>query len=213
MIILRRNYENKKINITRNNCEVEHSSATDMNHKEQVAYDFHVGERFQKPNDHNQYGLNGGITINPGTCILISTAESVTLPSDVFGVMCSRGSLAAKGLFVGNTKIDPTFSGTLNIPVFNASSNVIHMKQGDAFCTAYFSILEQPVPPGVSKKAPEVDAHNTSRFSRICDFFRVNGLVLLLNALIAGTTAYAATIATQNGATVNSPPPKEGNNQ
>jgi len=120
---------------------------------EHVTIDLSVGDRYQLAGRPEWYELGRPYTLRPGNCILIKTRERITLPQDVFGTLCSKGSLSANGLIVSNTKVDPLFGDHLNIPIFNAGRTTLRVHAGMAFCSICFHTLEQRVPLNIHRRA------------------------------------------------------------
>jgi deoxycytidine triphosphate deaminase len=143
MIILKRNFAARGIVIT--------EMHEDEN--EQVTTDLCIGDRYQIAGKSKWYELRGQYALRPGTCVTVKTHERITLPQDVFGVLCSKGSLSARGLIVSNTKVDPLFGDHLNIPVFNSGRATIRISPGMAFCSICFHMTEQRIAPQVYRKA------------------------------------------------------------
>ncbi|MBI5244187.1 MAG: hypothetical protein HY922_11015 [Elusimicrobia bacterium] len=107
--------------------------------KETVVCDLHVGEntwenRIRRPAPNK-------LKIQPNTCRVIETAEVFTVPDNVFGVICSRASIASRGLYVANAKVDPLYVQPLKLVVFNTTKQTIILKKGEAFCSVFFAKL------------------------------------------------------------------------
>ena len=74
------------------------------------------------------------------------------------GFICSRASLASKGLIVSNLKVDPNYSDTLYITVFNAGTGSIPLEPSAPFCAVVFGQTDgtcnvqtrRPDPEGIS---------------------------------------------------------------
>ena len=60
------------------------------------------------------------------------------------GLICSRASLAARGLIVSNLKVDPNYHDTLYITVFNAGTGTIPLKAEYPFCAVVFCQTQEP---------------------------------------------------------------------
>jgi deoxycytidine triphosphate deaminase len=143
MVILKRNFSARGIIVE--NAQVQPD--------EHVTIDLSVGNRFQVAGKSEWYELRREHRLRPGHCILVKTRERITLPDDIFGILCSKGSLSARGLIVSNTKVDPLFGDELNIPIFNSGRTTISISVGMAFCSICFHTLEQRVPRDVYRRA------------------------------------------------------------
>lgn len=113
--------------------------------KEKVSVDLSVGENYQRSGETDWLKVSDKIVIQPNSCIVIQTAESISMPNNIFGILTTKGSLGAKGIVSANTKLDPLFSGKLSIPVFNVSSRRVELNKGDSFCSMSFWETESPI--------------------------------------------------------------------
>ncbi len=113
--------------------------------EEEVCVDLHVGDSFMEAGSSASYPLDKPYMLNPGACIVVRTKETISLPNDVFGTLCAKGSLAALGFLVPNTKVDPLFAGPLDIALFNAGTRPLSVEKGQAFCSAVFHSLHGPI--------------------------------------------------------------------
>ena len=129
-------------------------SAVEPNTVEKVVVDLCVGNKYWRPEGATPLAAGERLRIKPGECICVQTRESLTLPNNAFGLLCSRGSMSRKGIFVANTKIDPKFSGSLKIPVLNSSKREIELDFGESFCSIAFVALESAV-DGDTRSPPE----------------------------------------------------------
>lgn len=102
--------------------------------------------------------LDEKFILKPNTCVVLETREHITTGPEVLGFICSRASLASKGLIVSNLKVDPNYSDTLYITVFNAGTGSIPLKPRDPFCAIVFGQTDgictvqtrRPDPEGIS---------------------------------------------------------------
>ena len=70
------------------------------------------------------------VDIEPGGFVLAQTLETVTMPSDLMGLVEGRSSLARVGLSVHLTapKIDPGFEGTIALEIANAGPATVRLE-------------------------------------------------------------------------------------
>lgn len=122
---------------------------------EEVCVDLRVGDSFKEAGGSASYPLDKPYTLNPGVCIVVRTKEVISLPKNVFGTLCAKGSLAALGFLVPNTKVDPLFAGTLDIALFNAGTRPLCVTKDGAFCSIIFHTLQGPV----SRTTPRTGIH------------------------------------------------------
>ena len=101
-----------------------------------ASYDFRLGEEYFDPSK-NAGGIvekckNGYITINPFSCVVVSTYEYVNLKTNVVGRFNLRIDLALKGLIVQmGTQVEPGYHGPLFALLQNISDSPIHIKYND----------------------------------------------------------------------------------
>lgn len=112
---------------------------------EEVCVDLRVGESFMEAGSSTSYPFDKPYLLNPGACIVVRTREKISLPKNVFGTLCAKGSLAALGFLVPNTKIDPLFSDNLDIALFNAGTRALNVSKEMEFCSVIFHTLGGPV--------------------------------------------------------------------
>ena len=95
------------------------------------------------------------LKLKPNTCAVLETKEHITTGAQVMGFICSRASLAARGLIVSNLKVDPNYHDTLYITVFNAGTGTIPLKAEDPFCAVVFCQTQEPSRVQTRRPDPE----------------------------------------------------------
>lgn len=93
-------------------------------------------------NANNKENTNNSFVILPYQRYLAVTKEHVWLSKFLVGTLHARATLAAKGLIINSTKIDPNFQGQLLISVFNASNDFVYLKKEEPFLTLILHKLE-----------------------------------------------------------------------
>jgi len=83
----------------------------------------------------------------PGEHILVSTLESIKVPSDLMAVLYPRSSVNRKGLSVDLTGIiDSGYEGQLAVPVRNnTKAQTVRLYPGERFCQVVFDHLDEEV--------------------------------------------------------------------
>lgn len=83
----------------------------------------------------------------PREYVLVSTFESIKVPSDLMAVLYPRSSVNRKGLSVDLTGIiDSGYEGQLAIPVRNnTQAQTVRLYPGERFCQVVFDRLDQDV--------------------------------------------------------------------
>lgn len=104
-----------------------------------VYYDIVVGgKRFVVDDGKN-------ILLKPKQTLVVITAESLRLPSDILGRILTKGVLFSLGVVPVNTYADPGFSGRLGIVMSNISNNYIKISPGEPIAKIEFSRLASAV--------------------------------------------------------------------
>ena len=161
---------------------------------EQVCVDLRVGGSFMEAGGSASYPLDKPYTLNPGVCIVVRTKEIISLPNNVFGTLCAKGSLAALGFLVPNTKVDPLFAGNLDVALFNAGTRPLRVATDMPFCSIVFHTLQGSVAHNTPRAAihiVEVKQQPARRFlravSKHVEYWRgVYGLIAAVLAIIYG---------------------------
>lgn len=101
-----------------------------------LGYDLTIGFAIilDKENDNN-FNKTNKVTIPPGKSALIITKEYVWLSGAVAGTLHARGSLAAKGLYLNSTTVDPNWYGQMTMLIFNSSQYSVELMKNDRFIT------------------------------------------------------------------------------
>jgi len=89
----------------------------------------------------------------PQEYILVSTLESIKMPTDLMGVLYPRSSTNRKGISLDLTGlIDAGYEGQLVLPIRNNTrSQALRLFPGERLCQVAFEELKSPVEPRESK--------------------------------------------------------------
>lgn len=183
MIILRRNFGTSNIEIS--------PDSTESN--EEVCVDLSVGKSYKEAGTSESITMTVPYTLKPGGCIVVETWERVTVPKNVFGFLCSKGSLAGRGLLVPNTKIDPLFSDTLDIAIYNAGKRVLTIEKGMKFCSIVFQQLSEPINSNTPRSGPRI---SNERKNKMAEFISENKVLLVTSLVTVLVSTIGAAIAT-----------------
>lgn len=83
--------------------------------------------------------------LSPGERILLTTKETITVPSGYVGVIHLRSTFARLGILDPNTLADPGFSGNVTLEVYNGSKNRIKLRPNDKlFFIVYYAVSGAP---------------------------------------------------------------------
>jgi len=117
--------------------------------------------------------------IQPGTFVLASTLESVTLPDDIVARVDGRSSLGRLGLLVHATAgyVDPGWTGKLTLELSNQSQMPIALYYGMKVSQISFLRMSTPVdrPYGSESLASKYQGQTGPTPSRIFQDFRPDG--------------------------------------
>jgi deoxycytidine triphosphate deaminase len=117
---------------------------------ERVALDLHVGDDYQV--DFHDRWLAMPAVLRPNDCVRIRVDEDISTPLGVFGQVCSKGGPSSEGLLVANQKVDPNFSGRLELSVFNAGNRSVMVEKGLVFASLWFDRLDPPLTDGPKRQ-------------------------------------------------------------
>ena len=183
MIILRRKFAEAKINVS--------PDTTDA--KEEVCVDLSIGDSYMEAGESEVLTMDSGYKLKPSGCIVVRTKETITVPNNVSGFLCSKGSLAARGLLVPNTKIDPLFSGPLDVAIYNAGKSVLEIKNGMKFCSIAFHQTAVPILSTIPRVGPRISKERENKFVA---FLVENRTLLITSAVTIIVSLAGAAIAT-----------------
>lgn len=160
---------------------------------ELVTCDLHVGTIYHEPGRPVPVEFpKAPYVLRPNRCIVLTTKERLSVPDGVFGLLCSKGSLTARGLIVANTKVDPRFAGHLRIAVFNASDIPIKIALDAPFCSIFFQLLERPTRATDTRQAPQPPTDRRAAFARFWDGMNSQALlVAIVASVLTALLSYA----------------------
>ncbi len=124
----------------------------------------------------------------PQEHVLVSSLESIKVPTDLMAVLYPRSSTNRKGMSVDLTGIiDAGYEGQLTIPVRNNTrSQVIRLYPGERFCQIVFESLTEEAPTRksrfhqrdiiegmASEETAEVDLIRTGEIKKLKELFPI----------------------------------------
>lgn len=163
--------------------------------KEQVTYDLHLSDEYLLPGGTKKSLFSNSFRLRPGHCIVVLSKERLTIPNNVFGVLCSKGKLTQQGLMVPNTKVDPKFDGYLKVAIFNSGNQPIIVERGQAFCSIFFATLEKPVLTNENRLAPDTHAARSNPFVNFVQRYSTSIATITLSTTGAFLAAYTGAVA------------------
>jgi deoxycytidine triphosphate deaminase len=182
MVILRRNFKEAQIEVNPDETE----------EREEVCVDLSVGESYMKAGSSERLTMGESLELKPGRCLIVKTAEQVTVPRNVLGLLCSKGSLAARGFLVPNTKIDPLFSGKLDVAIFNGGKRSLAIKRGMKFCSIVFQKVEGNTASKIPRTGPSISTDRRGKLYEICDEIKANLTTIII---CVGSTAISTAVS------------------
>lgn len=151
-----------------------------------VSYDLTVGNEYRDHRDSGKTDLleKGKICLQPGSAVIIETAEFVRFPKSRFGHIVPKVSLLQDGLSNTSSKIDPGYYGKLSITVFNLGKRTIDLKKGQKFCTLYILEVKEGVIPYTKGPQRIAGKPRMGSLGTIRDVIETNQAVLICLSLI-----------------------------
>ena len=128
--------------------------------------------------------MDRSFVLKPNTCVVLETREHIRTGPKVMGFICSRASLASKGLIVSNLKVDPNYSDTLYITVFNAGTGSISLEPSDPFCAVVFGQTDGECAVQTRRPDPEgISSGWAERLTRIAPHIVTGTVSIVLSVL------------------------------
>ena len=156
-----------------------------------ASYDLRVGDEYRDHRDSGKTELqdNGSVFLQPGSAVIIETAEWLHFPKSRFGHIVPKVSLLQKGIAIISSKIDPGYEGKLLITVFNLGKRKIVLNKGQKFCTLYMMGIKEGAIP--YRKEPKRITGNYQKglLNKLRDFIEHNqtfltALLVILTSLL-----------------------------
>lgn len=92
-----------------------------------------------------KFALTEAYELAPREFVLATTAEIVSVPAHVTGQVKGRSSWARRGLVIESAGyVDPGFSGTLTLELYNFSASTLYLPIGERICQIAFTLLTSP---------------------------------------------------------------------
>ena len=107
---------------------------------------------------YEDFTMDGGWVLQPGSFILGATQEWVEIPNDLIGIITGKSSLARIGLQVEAAGFaDPKWKGRLTLELYNMGTAMIVLRPGMPICQLRFFRLISPIYHGYGD--PELGSH------------------------------------------------------
>lgn len=126
-----------------------------------VALDLSVGKAWYDARRETFVSIpTEGLKIPARSAVVIETAQKITVPFNMFGIVTGKGHYIFQSVIVSPGKIDPGFNDHLRIGVYNASDSSLLLRTSDLFCSCCFFSLESwaELPVRVATRPPTPEA-------------------------------------------------------
>jgi deoxycytidine triphosphate deaminase len=106
-----------------------------------IGYDLRIGYAINLADDNSSkisflsLETNKTIEVPAKTSTLIITKEYIYLSKKIAGTLHARGSLAARGIFINSTTVDPNWNGQLTFLIYNNNDKSIELDIESRFVT------------------------------------------------------------------------------
>jgi deoxycytidine triphosphate deaminase len=111
-----------------------------------LGYDLRIGYAISLTAEHQSTIVPdaGKIFIPAKTSVFIITKEHIYLSKRIAGTLHSRGSLAARGLYINSTTVDPNWGGQMTFLIHNISEKSVELDVESRFVTLIFHRVNTP---------------------------------------------------------------------
>jgi deoxycytidine triphosphate deaminase len=164
-----------------------------------ASYDLRVGDEYRDHRDSGKADLldNGKIYLQPGSAVIIETAEEFQFPKSRFGHVVPKVSLLQYGLSNTSSKVDPGYYGRLSITVFNLGKRTIELKKHQPFCTLYILDVGEGSIPYAKPSKKIAGKSQTGLLNQVRDFIDTNQTTFTIILLILSSLQIILTIVSQ----------------
>ena len=122
-----------------------------------ASIDLRLGDHFLKVDENSMVAIaldreleyiefkQEEIIIPPHSFLLAVTRETIRLPDNITAFVEGRSSIGRIGLFIQNAGwVDPGFSGTITLELYNANRLPIRLTSGRRICQIVFAFMDGP---------------------------------------------------------------------
>ena len=123
--------------------------------------------------DPSMYMIDGDtITLRPLSSVVIEVNENISLPYNIFGLITQKGSaFLERGLIIGSGKVDPSFSGHLQVLIFNSTRKPVTLKRKEVIANLMFFRTDTTIQSPIFEKKQTARIKTKSPLSKIAEFF------------------------------------------
>jgi len=151
-----------------------------------------------------------GLDIGRHGSIVIEVAERLMVPHNMYGIVVPTGSLFLdRGILIAPAKVEPSYSGTLKLRLFNTTSYKHRLKSGAKVASiVFFSTENTSFQPSVTKASIDVNKP-VPRAKRLLGWASRNRIQVINWILMVACSSVAAAVLVHY-AFANSQSPKQG---
>jgi deoxycytidine triphosphate deaminase len=154
---------------------------------ETASVDFDVGEYvFDSARSEKRALSSEGFTLRPRQSVVVYSAQRVSLPNNVFGLLSGKGRLIYHGVFISQGKVDPGFKDNLRIGLYNGSKKAVQLKTGMPICSCTFFQMETHVQDAASPISEEPVKPLRPTFIQQCRAFWLAHWKWIIGTLVLG---------------------------
>jgi deoxycytidine triphosphate deaminase len=165
---------------------------------EEFSIELSVGDRWAEELSKEapqMYSIeNEAIEIKPKSSIIIQTLEFLCVPNNMYGLIMPTGSLLLQqGIFIANTKIEPSFNGKFEILLYNSSNCKRVIKKGQFVASAIFFRTEKTTNlPPITKDNPPIKKHK-KLYQKIYSSIKADPkfVILIISTILTSSLAAA----------------------
>ena len=167
---------------------------SEMASVEAFSIDLKVGDQWSEkygPTSNEMHTIGDeGMRIQRHESIVVTAAENIRVPHNMYGVLVPTGSLFLdKGIMIAPAKVEPSFAGNLKLRLFNTTSLKHTLKKGDKLGSViFFSTETTQFQKPVTKNSILV-SKPVSITTRVSQWFKknTNQLITWLIGLFSGS--------------------------
>jgi deoxycytidine triphosphate deaminase len=135
----------------------------------------------------------GIINIPPLSSVVIEVNETLSVPYNVFGIIMQKGSAFLEdGLILASGKVDPSFSGQIQLLIFNSTRKKKTLNQGDEIANLFFFRTDTTIKSNLFQSKQKARVKKYGYFGRMRQFFADDikyTLQLIVTIFTAGLVA------------------------
>lgn len=161
---------------------------------ESFSLDLTVGDQWSEKygptsNEMHKISEEGMCILRHGS-IVVTAAENIRVPHNMYGVLVPTGSLFLdKGILIAPAKVEPSFSGNLKLRLFNTTALKYTLKKGDKLGSVIFFSTETTQFQDPVTKNSVLVSKPIPRLNRMCKWVgrNINQLITWLVGLLGGS--------------------------